>query len=298
MKVFLSWSGERSKLVAAALKDWLPMVLQNVEPWMSEKDILAGERWAEEIGKELEASHFGVICLTRENSGSPWLMFEAGAVSKRLEKGAVVPYIIDPGPISPTGPLGQFQGKRADRPHTLELMRSLNARSEPNLPDHRLVTQFDALWPNLEARLTAVPASVAAAAPQIDVGAVLTDLVEVVRGLDRRINGIESGLARLSGSIRQGIARGPSRTHGSEPPHVTTVSADPFSDVGKKVWRGSPEHILRKIAAFLGRPVAEFGDGWWLRDDINQRTYADVEALRQAMERDGDLTVVIEDSVG
>ena len=44
MKVFISWSGTRSKALANALHKWLPMVLQYVEPWVSDSDIDAGER--------------------------------------------------------------------------------------------------------------------------------------------------------------------------------------------------------------------------------------------------------------
>ena len=67
MKVFISWSGDRSQAVANAFKEWLPMVLQYVEPWVSEKDINAGERWAQMIAGELEQANFGIICLTPEN---------------------------------------------------------------------------------------------------------------------------------------------------------------------------------------------------------------------------------------
>jgi len=39
MKVFISWSGQRSAAVADALRYWLPKVIQALEPWMSADDI-------------------------------------------------------------------------------------------------------------------------------------------------------------------------------------------------------------------------------------------------------------------
>lgn len=56
MKVFISWSGERSQILGQALYDWIPMVLQSVTPWLSKADIEAGERWGDKIAKELEDS--------------------------------------------------------------------------------------------------------------------------------------------------------------------------------------------------------------------------------------------------
>lgn len=53
MKVFISWSGTRSKLVAVALHEWLRPILQSVEVWMSEVDIGAGDRWGQEVVREL-----------------------------------------------------------------------------------------------------------------------------------------------------------------------------------------------------------------------------------------------------
>ena len=72
MKVFISWSGERSHSLGDALHDWIPLVLHYAEPWLSEADIEAGQRWAEQVAKELEASQLGIICVTRENVSSPW----------------------------------------------------------------------------------------------------------------------------------------------------------------------------------------------------------------------------------
>lgn len=80
MKVFLSWSGERSKVVAKSLSEWLEQVLQAVEPWIS-TDIEKGKRWDGEISQKLEQSKVGIICLTKDNLESTWLHFEAGAIS-------------------------------------------------------------------------------------------------------------------------------------------------------------------------------------------------------------------------
>ena len=35
MKVFISWSGDRSKYIAETLQEWLRRVLQATEPWIS-----------------------------------------------------------------------------------------------------------------------------------------------------------------------------------------------------------------------------------------------------------------------
>ena len=55
MRVFISWSGEKSRAVAEALRDWLPSIIQVLEPWISCKDIDKGARWHNEITNQLEA---------------------------------------------------------------------------------------------------------------------------------------------------------------------------------------------------------------------------------------------------
>src|SRR5581483_298169 len=94
IRVFLSWSGHRSRAMAAILHEWLPKVLQSVEPWMSTDDIQKGRRWSVEIGANLQKHRVGIICVTPENLSAPWLLFEAGALSRSLRSGKVIPLVL------------------------------------------------------------------------------------------------------------------------------------------------------------------------------------------------------------
>ena len=85
MKVFISWSGDRSRGAADAIRRWLPGGLQAVKPYFSIDDIAKGARWESEIAKELEASRVGLLILTPENIESAWLVFEAGALANAAQ---------------------------------------------------------------------------------------------------------------------------------------------------------------------------------------------------------------------
>jgi hypothetical protein len=54
MKVFISWSGQRSKDVAELLRNYLPTIVQTVTPFLSFDDIELGELWDKRINKELK----------------------------------------------------------------------------------------------------------------------------------------------------------------------------------------------------------------------------------------------------
>lgn len=95
MNVFISFSGDRSKAVAKALHEWIPYVINDVQPWMSEVDIDKGTRWSMDVANQLKEAKMGIICLTPENLDAPWLHFEAGALSKTVEKTYVCPYLFE-----------------------------------------------------------------------------------------------------------------------------------------------------------------------------------------------------------
>jgi hypothetical protein len=53
---------------------------------MSEHDIDKGTRGLPAIAQQLEETQFGLICLTPESMNAPWLLFEAGALSKSQDQ--------------------------------------------------------------------------------------------------------------------------------------------------------------------------------------------------------------------
>ena len=156
MKVFISWSGERSKRIANGLKSWLKDVVQVLDPWVSSQDISVGGRWAEELGEQLHEANCGVLCLTPENQLEPWIVFEAGALSKSIESGRVIPYRFQLSAEDVLPPLSQFQGVDADREGTRALIESLNAAAGAPLPQAKLKRAFERWWPDMEAELGSI----------------------------------------------------------------------------------------------------------------------------------------------
>src|SRR5436853_3724101 len=141
-KVFLTWSGERSNAVARALRYWLPLVIQNLDPWMSESDVDKGARWRTEIAAQLQETKIGIICLTPENLQEPWINFEAGALSK-LSTSHACTYLFDLSPGQVSEPLGQFQATKAEREDTKQLLQTINKiLGETGLSDKQLEASF------------------------------------------------------------------------------------------------------------------------------------------------------------
>jgi SAM-dependent methyltransferase len=157
MKVFLSWSGTRSRSVASALREWLPCVINEIEPWMSDTDIGKGKRWATEISSLLEEVEAGIIVVTEENLDAPWLVFEAGAISKNAASAAVCTYLVDLPPTGSDHPLSQFQATTAtSKADTYTLLQVINRRLSRSLSEKILMQSFERWWPDLETQLRSV----------------------------------------------------------------------------------------------------------------------------------------------
>lgn len=203
MKVFISWSGSRSKAVAVALRDWLPLVLQYVKPWVSDKDIGAGERWAQSIAGELESANFGIICITPENLQSEWILFEAGALSKSMLDAKVIPLLFKLELSDLSGPLSQFQAQKVDESGLMEIVRAINKVAEGQTSEqivNRLVPQ---LWSSLEAELVKIPDAQPTGKHLRPQQEILEELVTGVRGLNSRMRELEPEMVERERFIRR-----------------------------------------------------------------------------------------------
>ncbi len=151
MKVFISWSGNTSLKVAQQLRDWLPFVINSIEPYVSSEDIDKGARWSTDIAKELADSTFGILCVTKDNFEAPWLSFEAGALSKTMEKSFVTPFLFDIKRSEVQGPILQFQSTIFEKEDIKKMVKTLNkACGETGISETRLDKSFDVWYPTLE----------------------------------------------------------------------------------------------------------------------------------------------------
>ena len=190
MKVFLSWSGERSKLVAEAVRDWLPLMIQAVEPWISSVDMRKGSRWSQEISGRLEETKVGIVCLASDNLTEPWMLFEAGALSKTKDA-RLCTFLLDVKPTDIEGPLAQFQHTVATKGDTRQLIGTINESvkqaNEKALDEKALDEMFGLLWPKLEKELEKARLPVAAEAKELRGDReVLNEILELVRDSGRR----------------------------------------------------------------------------------------------------------------
>jgi len=187
------------------LRDWLPLVIQSVDPYVSSEDIDKGARWSVDVSSELSVSNYGIICVTADNLDARWLNFEAGALSKSFDKARVSPFLFGIDHSAVTGPLVQFQSTRYQQDDVLRLVRSINAATEHPLETSRLQRGFDLVWPKLRNQLDPLlklPGS--AQSPSRDLDDMLAELLELAREHQKALLGISG--------TRRPVSDSPART--------------------------------------------------------------------------------------
>jgi hypothetical protein len=172
---------------------------------MSQNDIAAGERWSTELATELESSNFGIISVTPENVSEAWIVFEAGSLAKSLQESKVIPLLLNLELSDITGPLAQFQAKKAEKDGLRDVVESINRSAAEPLDDARKTQLFDALWSGFQEKLQAIPEQPASTKPKRTQHEVLEELVASVRTFDSRLRSIEELADR--GNLRPRVRR-------------------------------------------------------------------------------------------
>lgn len=192
MKIFISWSGSLSQKVACALRDWIPCVLQYARPYVSSEDIDKGTRWSIDVAKELSDSTYGILCVTADNQAAPWLNFEAGALSKAIDKSYVTPFLLNlKASELKSGPLIQFQATTFSQEEVKKLIESINNKA-PEGEKVELATvkrTFDKWWPELEKDLSTIlleaPTKAKASAVLTKQESMIEELLDIARSQQR-----------------------------------------------------------------------------------------------------------------
>ena len=194
MKVFLSWSGERSKKVAELLENWLQYVLQAVKPFMSQ-NIDRGTLWFSELYDQLANTGIGIVCLTKENKNKPWILFESGALAKGLTSNKVCTFLIDLKPTDLENPLAQFNHTLPTKDGVLSLIKTINlSLKEAALREDLLKDVFENYWPRFEQEFSACLKT----APETTIletrqqPEIMLDILSTVRTVEKHVRNIGS----------------------------------------------------------------------------------------------------------
>jgi|SRR5690554_2187067 len=268
MKIFISWSGELSHKIALEFRDWLPFVIQSIEPYVSSEDIDKGTRWSVDIAKELEDSEFGLICVTPSNLNSPWVNFEAGALSKAFENSKVIPFLFGlKNSDLKKSPLLQFQSTLYNESEIFKLVQSINSSLDSEkLTDEKLKRTFEVWYTRLKEKLDLL-------LPSIDLdkkkpeksddlvpknivnNEILEEVLTIVRSQQKLLHNPEVLLPEeyLDSIFRRHSKSNPRSGHGAW--RDLRVSYDTLMDYVENLDDSEKSDELSQIAKNLGKPI-------------------------------------------
>lgn len=256
MRVFVSWSGELSQGVATILHKYLPLMLQGLDVFVSKHDIESGARWGVQLAKELESCDFGILCLTPDNMESRWLLFEAGALTKKMDGracgllcGGLTTTDVPP-------PLAQFQNRTFNDQDFKQLLSDLNRASKKALQQEQVNLVFGKWWPDIKVESDALlkkhVASRTAKHKRTD-----RDLLEELLTLTR-------GVAQKFGddfvSVVPGTSESPAMWHGVNISRLTVQEVNDLVSIAVYQMtippdKSLPPELTKKLRAMSGKVI-------------------------------------------
>ncbi|MGI1671034.1 MAG: toll/interleukin-1 receptor domain-containing protein [Neptuniibacter sp.] len=143
MKVFISWSGPKSKEMSIILERWMSLIFPHIQFFISD-EIEKGSNFLEIILKELNEASLGIFLLTKGNTSSQWIQFEAGAFASKGDDSKIFPIWLDPDiDISDTGPLRFYQGCFVNQKDIKLLIKSINNSLPDPIAEETLIRLYD-----------------------------------------------------------------------------------------------------------------------------------------------------------
>jgi hypothetical protein len=227
-KIFISWSGPRSAAVAQVLYEYLPMINNAFDPWLSSENIDKGSRSAGEIAQALVAAKAGIICLTPNNLTAPWILFEAGGIAKTVEKPLACTLLIGLEPSDVSKPLGEFQHTRLREKDLLQLVKTLNkAAGENARQDSEIDKAFKLCWPELSEKLRQLPDDGPSERPQRSQSEMFAEILDTLRSessqsenrmqmLQVQLDLLVADIAQVKAHMIDGLAPSPTPAMDSE----------------------------------------------------------------------------------
>src|SRR5205807_2140320 len=121
---------------------------------------------------------------------APWLLFEAGGLSKGLTKARVCPLLVDLESKDLGPPLSQFNHTLPDREDMWKLIKTINAAGAENaLDQRRLEGAFAQWWPDLEKAFKEIRTKYKTTArPQVrSTDDMIVEILEISRAVQRSV---------------------------------------------------------------------------------------------------------------
>jgi TIR domain len=269
MQVFICWSGKASHKIAEALKTFLEDTIQDVKPFLSSESIQKGGRWLAEISGRLSECNFGILCLTKDNLDSRWLLFEAGALSKNSTDGRVSALLTGIQASDVESPLSQFQHTGADSTDVFKLLQTINTLlPEANRrTESQLKRSFEKSWPDFEKELDAAAKmkGPSPAAPARDPDSIMNETLELVRGLVRDAEAAKavpsatlgfpyySSVQKISPALYAALAQ----TGAISAPIIVTDSDQPTAGTQSRIAGSNSPPAAGALSGIMGSNVSK-----------------------------------------
>jgi hypothetical protein len=195
LSIFISWAGTQAEALGRGFHEFLPDVVNAVDPFMSGHDIDKGSQWRNVLTGNLQSSSCAIVCLTPESLKSTWVAFEAGAISRAAggPEGAqsrVWTYLLglETKALQLT-PYAEYQATATTEEDTLRLIKSINQLSPDPVSPECLKRRFDSLfWPNFSRSIEAARALPAGPVPAASSdGDVNAEILRTLRSIQQDI---------------------------------------------------------------------------------------------------------------